>query len=71
MNPSIEDCEKALDEVTECDVIAMSTLASGYITVPEAVDYLAKIPNIKGAVIGVSKEKQAVETFRYFKEHYK
>jgi hypothetical protein len=70
MNPSREDCERAITEVSECNVIAMSTLASGHITVPEAVEYLLTVPNIKGAVIGVSKERQALETFRYFREHF-
>ena len=44
-------------------VIAMSILASGYIKPEEASKYLASLPNIKGVAVGVSKEKQAKETF--------
>ncbi len=68
MNPSRKDCEKALMEVSECNLIAMSSLASGYLTLSEAADYLENLPSIKGVVIGVSREKQALETFKYMKE---
>lgn len=68
MNPSREDCEKALVKASESNVIAMSTLASGYLTLSEAVDYLVNLQNIKGVVIGVSKEKQALETFKFMRE---
>ncbi len=68
MNPSREDCENALTKSSECNLIAMSVLASGYLTLSEAADYLKDLPNIKGVVIGVSREKQALETFNYIKE---
>jgi len=68
MNPSREDCEKALTAASGCNLIAMSVLASGYLTLSEAADYLGNLPNIKGVVIGVSREKQALETFKYIRE---
>ena len=68
MNPSRKDCEKALMAVSECNLIAMSSLASGYLTLSEAADYLENLPSIKGVVIGVSREKQALETFKYMTE---
>ena len=69
MNPSKEECVKALAEVPESNVIAMSILASGYLKLPEAIAYVENLPKIRGVVVGVSKEKQAQETFSYLKAH--
>jgi len=66
MNPSRVRCEDALASISGPCVIAMSVLAAGYHKPPEAVEYLSRLPNIKGVVIGVSKESQARETFRLF-----
>lgn len=63
MNPSREECERALRECKH-DVIAMSTLAAGYLKPEEAYDYLFKLPNIRSVVVGVSSKKHAEETFR-------
>jgi len=68
MNPSRVECEKALAEVPESNVIAMSVLAAGYLKLPEAIEYIEGLSNIKGVVVGVSKEKHAYETFRVLKE---
>ena len=68
MNPSRAECERALAEVPESNVIAMSVLAAGYLKLPEAVEYIEGLSNIKGVVVGVSKEKHAYETFRLLKE---
>lgn len=67
MNPSKIECEKALEEIPECDIIAMSILAAGYIRLPEAAGYIEKLPNLRGVVVGVSKEYHARETFRFLK----
>ncbi|MGB9959770.1 MAG: hypothetical protein ACPLKQ_04545 [Candidatus Bathyarchaeales archaeon] len=64
MNPSKEECEKALFEVGSRSVIAMSMLAAGYLTPQAAIDYIQKLPNLKGVVVGVSKERHASETFK-------
>jgi hypothetical protein len=69
MIPSIEECEKALRNLPSPVVIAMSILASGYIKPAEASEYLATLPNIKGVAVGVSKEKQAKETFAILKKN--
>jgi len=70
MTPSIEECEKALNMLPSPVVIAMSILASGYIKPDEASKYLASLPNIKGIAVGVSKEKQAKETFVILRKIY-
>jgi len=67
MNPSREECEKALEGIPECDVIAMSILAAGYIQLPEAAAYIKNLLNLRGMVIGVSKERHAIETFGFLK----
>jgi hypothetical protein len=68
MNPSKTECEKALSSVSESSIIAMSVLAAGYLRPLEAVDYMLAVPKLKGAVFGVSKERHARETFRFFRE---
>lgn len=68
MNPSKEECEKMLTSLPKPTVIAISILAAGYLTPTEAIDYIGTLPNIKGVVVGVSKEKHAYETFKLLKE---
>jgi hypothetical protein len=71
MNPSREECEKALVDVGASSVIAMSILAAGYLKPPEAIDYIKNLPNLKGVVVGVSKEYHAHETFKLLCERTK
>lgn len=68
MNPSRAECEKALVEIPESNVIAMSILAAGYLKLPEAIEYIEGLSNLKGVVVGVSKEKHAYETFSFLRE---
>jgi hypothetical protein len=68
MNPTREACERALLHVDKANIIGMSVLASGYLKPQEAINYLKCLPNISGIVIGVSREQQAQETFRFFRE---
>ena len=68
MNPSRAECERALAEVPESNVIAMSVLAAGYLKLPEAIEYIKTLSNLKGVAVGVSKEQHASETFRLIKE---
>lgn len=70
MEPSKAECEKALLEIPECDVIAMSILAAGYIQFPEAIKYIETLPNLSGMVVGVSKEEHASETFSALSEKF-
>ena len=69
MNPSKEECEKALENY-KGDVIAMGTLASGYLKPKEAFDYLFSLPKIKSVVVGVSTKQHAKETFDMLKGHF-
>ncbi|MDR0372304.1 MAG: hypothetical protein LBI79_01890 [Nitrososphaerota archaeon] len=68
MCPSKLECEEALKRTCGAEIIAMSVLAAGYLKPAEAVSYLANLEGLSGAVIGVSKEHQADETFRVFRE---
>jgi uncharacterized protein (DUF486 family) len=68
MNPSRSECEKALRDLPEPSVIAMSVLAAGYLEIREAREYVKSLPNVKGLVVGVSKEEHASKTFKLFKE---
>ena len=66
MNPTQKQCEEVLDKMSGSQVIAMSVLAAGYLSPSEAAPYIVSLPNISNTVIGVSKKKQAMETFRVF-----
>jgi len=63
MEPSKNECERALANVHGAEVIAMSILAAGYLSPMEAVTYINQLEEISGVVVGVSKERQAIETF--------
>jgi hypothetical protein len=71
MNPSRSECEKALAEIPTPNVIAMSTMAAGYLRLPEAISYIQTLPNLRGLVAGVSKEQHARETFKLLRESFK
>ena len=68
MNPSKTDFEKTLESISGIKVIAMSILASGYLKPPEAISYVAGLPNLTHIAVGVSNEHQAIETFRLLRE---
>ena len=67
MSPSQTNCEAALTNIPETEVIAMSVLASGYLKPYEAISYINSLPQINGLVIGISKEKHATD-FKIFKD---
>lgn len=71
MNPSRDECEKALSGLSRPIVVAISVLAAGYFKPPEAAEYLTGFENLKGLAVGVSTMKQARETFTLFHEHWK
>jgi hypothetical protein len=71
MNPSKTECDETLVGLDEPNVIAMSVLAAGYLKPCEAMDYVLSLPNIKGVVLGVSKESHARETFRLLRANAK
>lgn len=64
MDPSKDECERALAQVHDAEVIAMSILAAGYLSPLEAVTYINQLGGITGVVVGVSKEGHAINTFR-------
>jgi hypothetical protein len=70
MDPSRTECEKALANIPEPNVIAISILAAGYLKPLEAIDYLKTVPNIKGVAVGVSKKQHAQQTFSLLKEMF-
>ena len=68
MNPSKEECEETLQNLSNPNVLAISVLAAGYYKPSMVVDYLAGLNNLKGIIVGVSNNQQAVETFKLFRE---
>ena len=62
MNPSRKACEEALAKY-DATVMAMGSLASGFLKPNEAYDYLSKIPRIDSVVVGVSSKDHVQETF--------
>jgi hypothetical protein len=71
MSPSKKECEETLNEIRGSEIFAYGIMASGYVKLPDAVDYANNLPNVKGIVIGVSKKEQATETFKLVKEKIK
>lgn len=71
MSPSKEAYEEALKELYGSRVIAVSILASGYLKLKEAMEYIVSFPNLAGVAVGVSKEEQTIETFTLLKEGLK
>jgi hypothetical protein len=66
MNPSREECENALSKFNG-KLIAMSVFAGGYVKPREAYDYIASLPRINSAVIGISSVEHARDTLELFK----
>jgi hypothetical protein len=62
VNPDRETCERCLAE-NDIQVMAMSTLASGYLKPDEAYEYVCKQPHVDSIVVGVSTPEHAAETF--------
>ena len=63
MCPSKADCENAITSAQGSEIIAFSILAAGYLKLPQALDYINGLSGINGIAVGVSSEKQAIETF--------
>lgn len=68
MNPSRVACEAAV-RAREADIMAMGTLASGYLEPDEAYAYLAGIPQVVSVVVGVSSRAHFDETFEAIRRH--
>lgn len=61
-NPSLAACEETL-RTKRLRLLAMSTLAAGYLEPDDAYAYLYSLPNVESVVVGVSSRGHAVETF--------
>ena len=68
MNPSREECRKAAAE-HDVSIMAMGTLASGYLPPDEAYAYLKQVPNVESVVVGVSSREHAESTFQAIRDH--
>ena len=68
MNPSREECEQCLQK-DGTKVLAMSTLAAGYLRPREAYEYLFSLPNINSVVVGASTREHLEETFKIIQEY--
>ena len=64
MNPSKDECENALRDCEDAQIISFSVLAAGYLKLDVAAAYLNTLENLNGVAVGVSKEGHARETFR-------
>jgi hypothetical protein len=62
MNPSRAACERTLASPS-LEVMAMGTLASGYVRPQEAYEYVFARPAVQSVVVGVSTQSHAAETF--------
>ena len=60
MNPTREEAEKILRAIP-CRMIAMSTLAAGYIKPRESYNYIAGLKKINSVVVGASSEEHIKE----------
>ena len=69
VNPSRIAFEKCL-KTNELQLLAMSTLAAGYLKPKEAYDYLFTLPHVDSVVVGLSSTNHAVETFNEIRKHY-
>jgi hypothetical protein len=68
MNPDRTSCEQAA-AAHEVSILAMGSLASGFLKPDEAFAYLASIRNIDGVVVGVSRASHIAETFDAIRRH--
>jgi predicted aldo/keto reductase-like oxidoreductase len=70
VNPSREAFEECL-RTRRVRLLAMSTLAAGYLRPQEAYEYLFSLPSVESVVVGVSTKEHAIETFAEIRKHMK
>lgn len=68
VSPSGEAFEECLRNY-ELQLLAMSTLAAGYLKPREAYEYLFSLPRVDSVVVGVSSKEHATETFDEIRKH--
>lgn len=64
MNPNKQECEKIIEKFK--NVIAMNTLAGGFVKPEEAARYISNL-GLPSAVIGMSTKKHALESINAFR----
>jgi len=65
VNPSLREHEQCLRDES-LQIMAMGTLASGYLKPIEAADYVREFSSIRSVVVGMSSPTHIIETFRAF-----
>lgn len=68
MNPDRESCERAAGR-HDVSILAMGSLASGFLKPDDAYAYLATIGNIDGVVVGATRPAHIEETFAAIRAH--
>lgn len=63
MSPSRDSCEASLSSLQDGTVIAMSTMAGGYLSLEQVFDYIRTLPRLSGVAVGASSNEHAYETF--------
>ena len=63
MSPTRTSCEACLSKSQGANVIAMSIMAGGYLTLDEALEYIHVLPGLSGIAVGASSKGHAQETF--------
>lgn len=67
MSPSRQSSEACLSSLPKSNLIAMSIMAGGYLTVEHTLDYLRTLPKLSGVAVGVSSREHAEDTFKRLK----
>lgn len=70
MIPDRESCEALAQRVGELEVVGISVLAAGQVSVTDAANYLKDKRYISSVAIGTSNPRHAVETFGYFRHNF-
>jgi hypothetical protein len=68
MNPDRASCERAA-AAHDVSILAMGSLASGYLSPDEAYAYLGQVAHIDGIVVGVSRPEHIEDTFGAITRH--
>jgi hypothetical protein len=69
VHPDLPRVEKAIRS-NRCRIMAMSTLACGYLTPEEAFPYLASFPTVQSIVVGASSKAHIQETFHAARTYF-
>ncbi|MDZ7343870.1 MAG: hypothetical protein ONA90_05090, partial [candidate division KSB1 bacterium] len=70
VNPSRQAFEACLRD-HQLRLLAMSTLAAGYLKPNDAYEYLFSLPRVESVVVGVSNKNHARETFETIRHYMK